>query len=208
VPQIARAYWEPSGRVDLTLNYTIRNRRAVGSFVETVQCSITWPMGVVTQLETKRVDQPLSGGTVHSFSRAVQWMVRDDQLVWLTRLRQHGHAAPGAHLARGQSHHGIGPTAGSIAAARSVPTTRSSVSTAVWCSSRTARAMHTRGALLRAQRPISSGSAIARSPSTPGHPMTSARSSSCSSNWPTRSTTCSHLSADGAGRRSVERRAR
>ena len=84
VPQIVRAYWDASGRVDLTLSYTIRNRRALSGFVETVQGSIMWPSGFVTQLEAKRVDQQLSGGSAYSFSRTVQWMVRDDQLVWLT----------------------------------------------------------------------------------------------------------------------------
>src|SRR5260370_11842707 len=37
VPSIVTAYWQQSGRVDLTLQFRIRNRRAVPGFVETIQ---------------------------------------------------------------------------------------------------------------------------------------------------------------------------
>jgi hypothetical protein len=37
VPSIVTAYWQQSGRVDLTLQFRIRNRRVVRGFVETIQ---------------------------------------------------------------------------------------------------------------------------------------------------------------------------
>lgn len=73
-----------SGRVDLTLQFRIRNRRAVRGFVETVQGNITWPTGIVAALEAKRVDIELSPASAQDFSRAVQWIVGEDQLEWLT----------------------------------------------------------------------------------------------------------------------------